>query len=287
MWECVDLFRPPTVEGAGSLDVLAFSAWHDGHTLHPHYWTGTAAADSFEPRRLERLDYGGRYFYAPQSMSDDQGRRIMFAWLQEGRSDEACVAAGWYGAMSLPRTVVLGADGALELSPAPEVARLRGQATVHPAGPLTTTPVALGSGDQLDVEMELRLAPGSAVALTVLATPDGAEQTVLRLERAGPGQEATMSLDRSLSSTDGQVDRSPASGPVPLGEDGQVAVRVLVDHSALEVFAGGRALTSRVYPTRDDARGAGIALLRGSASLDGATTWPMRGIWSGGRQLWP
>ena len=56
-------------------DVLVFSAWDDGVTHHPLYWTGDYRGDRFEPRALHRLDLGGRFFYAPQSMRDEAGRR--------------------------------------------------------------------------------------------------------------------------------------------------------------------------------------------------------------------
>ncbi len=47
--------------------------------------TGPAAPGRhLRPTALHRLDYGGRYFYAPQSTRDEHGRRIMFGWLQEG-----------------------------------------------------------------------------------------------------------------------------------------------------------------------------------------------------------
>ncbi len=81
--------------------------------------------DRFEPRALHRLDLGGRFFYAPQSIRDEAGRRLMFGWMQEGRTDAAAVAAGWSGVMSLPRVVSAGADGSLHQAPAPEVDALR------------------------------------------------------------------------------------------------------------------------------------------------------------------
>ena len=91
-----------------SPDVLVFSAWDDGDTRHPLYWTGRYAGTPSSPPALHRLDYGGRFFYAPQSFQDESGRRIMFGWLQEGRSDAAMVEAGWSGVMSLPRVVTAG-----------------------------------------------------------------------------------------------------------------------------------------------------------------------------------
>ncbi|PEE73844.1 glycosyl hydrolase family 32, partial [Priestia megaterium] len=50
MWECVDLFRAGSGvlgdSGGPADDVLVFSAWDDGDTRHPLYWTGRYAGDS-------------------------------------------------------------------------------------------------------------------------------------------------------------------------------------------------------------------------------------------------
>ena len=107
--------------------MLVFSAWDNGVTHHPLYWTGDYRGDHFEARALHRLDLGGRFFYAPQSMRDEAGRRLMFGWMQEGRTDAAAVAAGWSGVMSLPRVVSAGADGSLHQAPAREVDALRAE----------------------------------------------------------------------------------------------------------------------------------------------------------------
>ena len=47
----------------------------------------------FIPEVEHKLDYGDRYFYAPQSFTDAQGRRIIFGWIQEGRGVEAQIAS--------------------------------------------------------------------------------------------------------------------------------------------------------------------------------------------------
>ncbi|WP_406829466.1 glycoside hydrolase family 32 protein [Pedococcus sp. KACC 23699] len=292
MWECVDLFRPPpaqdrdAAEDADPVDVLVFSAWDAGVTHYPLYWTGTYSGDAFVPCELHRLDYGGRYFYAPQSFRDSAGRRLVFGWLQEGRTDEAMVAAGWSGVMSLPRVITLGVDGALVQAPAPEVATLRRDGQECAAQTLTAAAVPLGEGDQRDLEVTAVLAPGSAIEVALATTPDAEEVTVLRISRTGV-TEGRVELDRSRSSLDPTVDATPRSGPVPISSDGEVELRVLVDHSALEVFVNGRALTARIYPTREDATGASVSAVTGSAELCRATTWAMRDTWAGPRQLYP
>ncbi|NYI03773.1 glycoside hydrolase family 32 protein [Allostreptomyces psammosilenae] len=308
MWECVDLFRLPapadpahaadgtpagsaTAEGT---DVLVFSAWDEGVTHHPLYWTGRYAGDTFTPTALHRLDYGQRYFYAPQSTRDAHGRRVMFGWLQEGRGEAATAEAGWCGVMSLPRLVTMGTDGRLAQRPVPEVDRLRREHAA--AGPLTLgggehAPLDDVRGDQLDLVTTLRLEPGATARLTVRATPDGAERTVVEIERRAdgtPGADGgTLRLRREHSSLDPTVDTDPRHGPVPIGADGVVELRVLVDHSALEIFAGGRALAARVYPTRADALGVGLTAT-GTLRVERFDAWRMADVWTGApRPLWP
>jgi beta-fructofuranosidase len=271
MWECVDLFAVP---GAG--DVLVFSAWNDGETLHPLYWSGRYEGDRFISEALHRLDLGGRFFYAPQSMLDQSGRRIMFGWMQEGRSDAATGDAGWSGVMSLPRVVTAraagaGSGGGLHQEPAPEVDALRRELLFD--GDATSAGGVIG-GDQLDLELDVDLPDGGGLALTVRATPDGAEGTVYRLARSG--DEVTLELDRSRSSLDGTVDVAPLGGVVaggvvaegvPTAAAGRgIRLRVLVDHSALEAFADGVPLAARVYPTRTDALGVHAAVSGGATA---------------------
>ncbi|MFF1918715.1 glycoside hydrolase family 32 protein [Streptomyces sp. NPDC058239] len=283
MWECVDLFR---IDGA---DILAFSAWDEGATHYPLYWTGQYEGDTFTPRELHRLDYGQRYFYAPQSTRDALGRRIMFGWLQEGRDEDAMAEAGWCGVMSLPRVVTLGADGRLVQAPVPELARLRREA-VHTAAFVVTdgTYVRLDdvAGDQLDIETTLRLAPGAAARLVVRESVDGSERTVIEVSRAADGTTGTLRLHREASSLDPSVDSEPRYGELPLNGDGAVDLRVLVDHSALEIFANGLALAARIYPTRPDALGVGIAAV-GAVAMERLDAWQMTAVFDGPRPLWP
>lgn len=248
MWECVDLFG---LAGADTQrDILVFSAWDEGVTHHPLYWSGRYEGDRYVPDALHRLDLGGRFFYAPQSMRDADGRRILFGWMQEGRSDAACIDAGWSGVMSLPRVVTLNADGSLHQEPVPEIAALRGDLLYD--GDASEAHV---QGEQLDVELDLELPAGATVEVAVRATADGAERTVYRLERHGEG--ARLVLDRSRSSLDSSVDSAELSGLIPVHED-RVRLRILVDHSALEAFANGVPLAARVYPTRSDAVGVDV-----------------------------
>lgn len=295
VWECVDLFRL----GHGGLgdgdgrDVLVFSAWDQGRTLHPLAWTGDYADDRFLPARLHRLDLGGRHFYAPQSFRAPDGRRVVLGWLQEARSDAAVQEVGWSGVLSVPRTVTVGADGGLCSAPVEEVDSLRHSPVVVPdrdlrAGERLAAPGL--HGEQVDLEVTVRLEVGASVALDLLVGdrpgPDGqVERTRLLLTRSTSG--CLLGLDRSASSHDttSGLDLSPGSGPVR-DRDGEVDLRVLVDRSALEAFAGGIALTTRVYPVAD-AAGIEVSCLRGAVSVRGLRVWQMHGVEQPHRVRWP
>src|SRR5207245_8611493 len=133
----------------------------------------------FVPDVEHKLDYGARYFYAPQSFRDHQGRRIVFGWVQEGRSREAQRAAGWSGVLSLPRELALGPDGHVRMRPVRELTALRAErimctSTAVPANQSVVLPEV--AGDTLELVVELIPAGGGRGGLAVRRAPDGAAQ---------------------------------------------------------------------------------------------------------------
>jgi len=290
-WECVDMFRLGD-ETQPAPDVLMFSVWNDGVTHYPAYYTGRYEGDRFEPSDRHHLDYGLRYFYAPQSMRDESGRRILFGWMQEGRPDAAAVAAGWSGVMSLPREATMTADGRLLQAPVAEIDRLRrdkrsvGTTTLRSGESVWLDDVA---GDQLDLEATVLLAHGSILELAVRATADGVEQTRIVLDASDPGSpdHVVLALDRTSSSLDAQVDAAELAGVVAIGADRRVSLRVLIDHSAIEIFLDGRPLATRIYPTRTDALGVALSSRSGPVEIEEFHAWTMADIWDGPRPLRP
>ncbi|WP_102160392.1 glycoside hydrolase family 32 protein [Zhihengliuella halotolerans] len=299
MWECVDFFRMSRgADGAtaapdGTSDnehVLIFSAWHEGHTLHPLVAIGSYDGRRFAIERIQRLDLGGRHAYAPQTFRDASGRRILWSWMQEGRDDAATAAAGWSGAMTVPRRLWLDASGTLRSEPVAEVAQLRGvQLLPGPSGTgsafngAASPAVTALSGTALDVEFTADIAAGGGVDVELFATADGAERTVLELRRDDDG--LRVRLDRSASTLAAGCDTSPHAGVV-LDAGSGTRVRILLDRSSIEVFVDGIALTTRVYPTRPDADRIRF-LTTGPARVDDACAWAMDGTEEPGRVLHP
>ena len=91
------------------------------------FWT-TGEYDThrhrYIPMRTGVLDHGA--YYAPKSFLAPDGRRILWGWIRETRPEVEFAAAGWSGAMALPRVLTVNHDGELEINTAIEVEKLRG-----------------------------------------------------------------------------------------------------------------------------------------------------------------
>lgn len=119
MWECPDFFP------LGSKHVLLYS------TEHRTCWeVGTFDKTDlrFHSEGKGLLDHGA--YYAPRSLADGNGRRLLWGWVQETRSRDESRQAGWSGSMSLPRVLTLTADNSLQMEVAPEFASLRQNTTI-------------------------------------------------------------------------------------------------------------------------------------------------------------
>lgn len=277
-WECPDLFPLSSTGVAGQRWALVFSAWDNGRTIHSLYLTGRLAGGRFLPDAAPRhLDLGLRHFYAPQSFTADDGRRIQFGWAQEARPDAAVQEVGWSGVMSLPRVLTMRPDGTLAAVPVEEVDALRVGAGEH----LT---IAEGAarlqlvGDQLDLSAEVVLPPGGSVEVAVRATEDLREATFVRLERAADGA-TRLFLDRSRSrcaADAADYDRVELGGELPTPVDDRLDLRVILDHSIIEVFTAGVPLTARVYPDHADATSVRVTA-NGVGTQVSMRAWEVRG----------
>ena len=256
IWECPDLFR------LGDRHVLMVSPIPLRKTL---YFVGSFREHRFEAQQQGVVDDGG-YFYAPQSFTDDRGRRIMFGWLWEGRDESAQHAAGWAGVMSLPRVLLPRSDGALGVQPAPELRSLRRR---H------TTKLEV-QGAALEIAAEFLPSQASQYGLKVRCAPDGSEETLITYDPPT----GLLSIDREHSSLDTSVHREPHGTHIELADGENLTLQVFVDHSVVEVYANSRAcLTTRIYPTRADSLGVELLALGGPAQLHKLDVWEMASIW--------
>jgi beta-fructofuranosidase len=164
MWECPDFFA---LDGG---HVLIYS------TLGKVFWQSgelDTAAMKFRVSKTGELDLGA--FYAPKTQLDAQGRRILWGWIKEQRSEDAMHAAGWSGMMSLPRVLNLDASGALRVTTLPGLDKLRAGALPVEASGRCKLPGA--SGELLCVgvpasSLELTMSEGTKELLRVRYSPE-------------------------------------------------------------------------------------------------------------------
>ncbi len=114
MWECPEFFA---LDGGHAIIYSTFGKvyWESGVL--------DEATMKFTPKKKGLLDLDA--FYAPKTQLDAQGRRILWGWIPERRSEAAMREAGWSGMMSLPRVLNLDPDGTLRITILPQTQSLR------------------------------------------------------------------------------------------------------------------------------------------------------------------
>ena len=273
MWECPNFFE---LDGKSVLIFSVQTAQEE--LLYPVYYVGDEDGRRFQPTQSSILVYGNS-FYAPQVMQTQDGRRLMWGWLKEGCSQDACMEAGWSGVMSLPLELHLLADGSLRVEPVEEIKTLRGEHR-HWEG-LALTPAFEGlpggrAGDCLEIEAVFEPGPAAEFGFRLFASPDGQEQTRLICDCA----QGRLVLERDASSLSSTVEREVRQAPLSLDADGTIKLRIFLDRSVLEVFAAGHTcLASRVYPTRPDSLGLELFARGGETKLKSLDVWRMGSIW--------
>ena len=91
------------------------------HRLGCRYYLGDWKNEQFHPTFHQQMSWVDNSFFAPESLLDDQGRRIMWAWIFDSPGFAMRSEYGWSGTMSLPRVLSLGEDGMLRMNPPAEI----------------------------------------------------------------------------------------------------------------------------------------------------------------------
>ena len=242
------------------------------HRLGTRYYLGQWKNEQFYPESHEQMSWVDNAFFSPESVLDDKGRRIMFAWIRDTRSKELHIESGWRGTMSLPRVIWLAENGTLRMSPPEELKMLR------------YNPKKMeGLTVQADSELPLNDIRGNSIEISIEMLPDGAEQFGVKVSASPDGQEETvvfydandkkLKVDTTRSSL-GEGPKSVEAGPFELKPGEPLELRVFVDKSVVEVFANNRqAVSRRIYPTRKDSLNVVAFSKGGSAKILKLEAW--------------
>jgi len=252
-----------------------------GHILADEFTASSTAAES----RLESydwLDYGRDYYAAVSFANMPDDKRVMLGWMNNWDYANNIPTNPWRSAMSLPREVQLTQtpDGPrLAQNVVKQVDKLakKPSYTDKKGGAIKagTTPLPAATSGQVQ-RVDITFAPGTAKKSGITVLGDGSSSTVIGYDSST----GKVFVDRTKS---GNTAFHPAfasveDAPVTLDANGNVTLRVYVDRSSVEVFAGNglRTITDQVFPNAGADK---MALFAegGTAQLKSLTVTPLEG----------
>lgn len=242
--------------------VFLINPWYDFHNehnvKHVWYWIGTWDREgySFIPDDEEpQLTDVGEHFTGPSGLVDPKGRSLVFSIAQGKRTKQNDYYSGWAHNAGLPTHLYLREDGRLGVEPVEELASLRVQSLLNYEGrmDLDEANAMLSSvcGDCLEIELVIDSASFSEAGIKVRRSESGQEETLLFYKN----DTQEFLVDRSLSSLATDVGKGVQGGKVDLADE-DLKLHIYLDRSMVEAYLNGlKGLTTRVYPTREDAVG--------------------------------
>ncbi len=259
---CADLFK------LGDKDVLLCIS----HRLGCRYYLGEWKNEQFYPESHAQMSWVDNQFFAPESMQDDTGRRIMWAWLMTYAEFGQRWEKGWSGTMSLPRVLSLGDDGGLRMDVPREIEALRYRPfkeenfAVQPGADLVIDGVG---GNSFELAIDMESSDASEYGVKVCVSPDGQEETVISYDVA----QGRLIVDTQKSGP-ADTPKDVEAGPFELKAGERLKLRVFVDKSVVEVFANGRqAVMRRIYPSQPDSVGIGMFTTGGTTQVHTFESW--------------
>ncbi len=244
----------------------------------PIYWLGDYVDHQFSPDGAAMQLDGGDVFYAPNSLRDPSGRWLMWGWIREARSRDQYVKAGWASCLTLPREIALDESNRLIVRPAAELRQLRKTALFEGDVSITAEESdSLGgaAGDCLEISCRVIETNCQRLVIQFRRAPDGEEQTELVYDF----QAGVLRLIRERSSGGADVMLGPCECELALADDETLDLTIYLDKSVIEIYANDRlTMTSRIYPTRQDALGLNLSAIGGAAKAQ-MIIWEMGSIW--------
>lgn len=235
MWECPDFFS------IGDQQVLIVSPQFmmaDGREFHNGnnsvYFLGKYEnKNQFWERNgvPHTLDYG-LDFYAPQTVSSTDGRRILIGWLQSWDNYLKPEDYKWSGTMTIPRELVI-TDGRLIQRPVQELCRYRKNVVFYRDILLTAenedTQLPGISGRCIDMTVTLKQAECKKMCIWVAG--NDLYRTAILYEK----QKGYLTVDRTYSGM--RKDMLTTRSLILEAEDQEeLKIRILLDKNCVEIF---------------------------------------------------
>jgi beta-fructofuranosidase len=259
---CPDLFK------LGDKDVLLCIS----HQLGCRYYLGEWKDEQFYPESHEKMSWVDRSFFAPESLIDDQGRRIMWAWILDAPEFGVEWEQGWSGILSMPRVLSLSDDGKLRIDVPEEIEALRyGAFKKRNIFVQSGTDQVIDDirGNSIELFLEMESDEASAFGVKVAVSPDGQEETSIYYDAS----EGKLMVDTRMSGPE-HPSKALEAAPFKLKKGERLKLRVFIDKSVVEVFANSRqAIARRIYPGRSDSIGVSLFSAGGTTRVHTLEAW--------------
>ena len=277
-------------EEKGALDCPDFFKLGDKYVLlylrrGLQYYIGEFTNEQFYPEKHGTMSWDSGVGYAPESLVDDKGRRIMWAALRDSRTrwgaSDAFIKHGWDGTMTLPRVLSLDENGELLMEPVEELQALRAEHIQKKNLTVTDSELIIDDIEGNNLELDITISPQGAkeFGVKVCYAPDGAEQTAIIYD----SKKKVIRVDLSMTSLDSSLmDRRyrrrsyKQEAELDLEPGESLNLHIFIDGSVMEVFVNNRlCLTHRIYPTRDDSKGIVLFSKGGKIDIPVFDAWKM------------
>lgn len=256
------MFKDPNVE---NIECPNFFPLGDKWVLitSPHGWSQVHVG-TFNPQTLKFTSESMRQlspsdnFYAPNSMTTPDGRRLLWGWVKGFENTK-----GWNGCLTLPRVLTLGDDGLVRQTPAAELEALRTYPEHRESISLDneTRVIENIESDTMELRLTVKLDGAQAFVLHVRRSADGARSVPIRW--------------------DGKtLDVAGAQAPLSASESNTVELRAFLDRGVIEVFSaeGSVALTRTTGAAPDEVTLA-VEAVGGRATVQSLDAWRIQSIW--------
>lgn len=272
MWECPDLFP------INNCHALIVSPMYGTQNEKPFYVIGDMNYEKgiFTQGTCTTLDYGFD-FYAPQTLIDDKGRRIMIGWMEKWLTKMPSQEFGWAGAMTIPRELVLEAGEILKQKPVPELAELRSdykRLEAFEVSEKMTINEQQEKVSEIILDFNLNKTEASVFGIQLRCSEDGKERTEILLDLEN--NEIVMERGKS-----GCGEKGLSKAPLVVKQDGSINLRIFMDTTSVELFVndGEQVITNRIYP---DANSNQFNLFTrgGKVCVNSIESWKLASVWN-------
>jgi beta-fructofuranosidase len=271
MWECPDYIE------LNEYGILIFSPQGlqpEGDHYQNIYQSGYLMGGKINPQQ-RKFEHGsfieldrGFDFYAPQTMSDPSGRRILVGWMGLPEIEYPTDEHGWAHCLTLPRELS-AKKGRLIQQPVKELELLRGEK--RQAVALVENGNIMFDGIHGETyEMIVAFSDSKAEEFGIELRVGETEKTIVKYD----AKSNQVIMDRSLSGQPIGEHYGTERKCEIISED--ISFRIFVDVSSVEVFVndGEEVFTARIFPSKES-QGIRFFASEGTTNVK-ATMWKVK-----------